>query len=109
MKSNVKVMNSSQYLTVTTIRSLGLEIFCSLKCSTQRLYVSFQETESERIDLCLLNISTLFDFLVAIAASCGYRPGQSRIVGGTTAAQGSWSWQLSLRYSGGHSCGASLT
>ena len=67
----------------------------------------FPKTENEKIDLRLLNISTLFGFLVAIAASCG--PGQSRIVGGTTAAQESWSWQLCPRYSGRHICGASLT
>lgn len=51
---------------------------------------------------------TFWLIFLTVAASCGTRPGHSRIVGGTTAAPGSWPWQLSLRYSGGHICGASL-
>jgi secreted trypsin-like serine protease len=44
-------------------------------------------------------------------ASCGCSTSSTlltRIVGGETAAQGSWSWAVSLRYYGSHFCGGSV-
>ncbi|XP_064629748.1 deleted in malignant brain tumors 1 protein-like [Lineus longissimus] len=36
------------------------------------------------------------------------KPGNSRVVGGQEATEGSWPWQISARYSGSHFCGGSL-
>ncbi|EDO47203.1 predicted protein [Nematostella vectensis] len=41
-------------------------------------------------------------------ASCGRRPGGTRIINGEEAVPNSWPWQLSLRVYGSHNCGASL-
>lgn len=47
-------------------------------------------------------------FFLFVSASCGHRNYGQRIVGGTTAIPHSWPWQLSLRRTGHHQCGASL-
>ncbi|CAH2308070.1 transmembrane protease serine 9-like [Pelobates cultripes] len=39
---------------------------------------------------------------------CGISKFSSRIVGGTDASDGSWPWQISVRYQGSHICGGSL-
>ncbi|XP_075384579.1 polyserase-2 isoform X2 [Tenrec ecaudatus] len=39
---------------------------------------------------------------------CGRPEPSARIVGGSDAQPGSWPWQVSLHYSGGHVCGGSL-
>ncbi|XP_031561881.1 elastase-1-like [Actinia tenebrosa] len=43
----------------------------------------------------------------AFSQSCGRKPGM-RIVGGEQATPNSWPWQLSLKFRGGHNCGATL-
>ncbi|XP_063285654.1 serine protease 27-like [Pelobates fuscus] len=39
---------------------------------------------------------------------CGISEFSSRIVGGTDASNGSWPWQISLRFKGSHICGGTL-
>ncbi|XP_063285653.1 transmembrane protease serine 9-like [Pelobates fuscus] len=54
----------------------------------------------------------LFLFLGCVSKAatdvCGISEFSSRIVGGTDASEGSWPWQISLRYHGSHICGGSL-
>ncbi|KAM4026343.1 serine protease 27-like [Anomaloglossus baeobatrachus] len=44
----------------------------------------------------------------AAQPACGSPVINNRIVGGTTATEGAWPWQISLRYQGSHICGGSL-
>ncbi|KAM3916902.1 transmembrane protease serine 9-like [Leptodactylus fuscus] len=48
------------------------------------------------------------NFTTATPPSCGKPVIANRIVGGASANEGEWPWQISLRYEGSHICGGSL-
>ncbi|KAM3916900.1 serine protease 33-like [Leptodactylus fuscus] len=61
--------------------------------------------------LCLaifMLLSVISIFTPSIEASCGIPVIGNRIVGGTSANEGAWPWQISLKYKGSHICGGSL-
>ncbi|XP_053550796.1 serine protease 33 isoform X2 [Bombina bombina] len=51
---------------------------------------------------------TLLGSLLLVIVECGNPQDQSRIMGGESALNGAWPWQVSLRYNGFHFCGGSL-
>ncbi|XP_007952994.1 serine protease 38-like [Orycteropus afer afer] len=45
---------------------------------------------------------------VASTATCGHRRIQERVIGGTSAVENRWPWQVSVHYGGLHICGGSI-